>query len=85
MFVAAADLVMIFLAIETLSITTYILAGLLRTEPRSQEAAFKYFVLGAFSSAFFLYGIATTYRALGTTNLQALATALGGQEVPSLL
>jgi NADH-quinone oxidoreductase subunit N len=50
---AAADLVMLFLAIETLSIATYILAGLQRQEPRSQEAAFKYFILGAFSSAFF--------------------------------
>jgi NADH-quinone oxidoreductase subunit N len=86
MFVAsAADLVMVFLAIETLSIATYILAGLLRTDTRSQEAAFKYFMLGAFSSAFFLYGIATIYGTLGNTNLSALATALGGQEIPPLL
>ena len=54
MFVAAAaDLVMIFLAIETLSIATYILAGLQRQEPRSQEAAFKYFILGRFPRHFF--------------------------------
>ncbi|MGQ4807193.1 NAD(P)H-quinone oxidoreductase subunit 2 [Candidatus Entotheonellaceae bacterium PAL068K] len=77
MFVASsADLVMVFLALETLSVATYILAGLLRSEPRSQEAAFKYFMLGAFSSAIFLYGIATVYGALGNTNLVALATAL---------
>lgn len=87
MFVAAAaDLVMVFLAIETLSIATYILAGLLRDEQRSQEAAFKYFMLGALSSAFFLYGIATIYGALGTTNLMTLSQALGkGEAAPLLL
>ena len=87
MFVAAAaDLVMVFLAIETLSIATYILAGLLRDEPRSQEAAFKYFMLGALSSAFFLYGIATVYGALGSTNLLTLSQALGqGNFSPLLL
>ena len=77
MFAAAAtDLVMLFLAIEVLSVATYILAGLQRQEPRSQEAAFKYFILGAFSSAFFLYGIATIYGAQGHTNLVTLGTAL---------
>jgi NADH-quinone oxidoreductase subunit N len=77
MFVATAtDLVMLFLAIEVLSIATYILAGLQRQEPRSQEAAFKYFILGAFSSAFFLYGIATIYGAQGHTNLVTLGTSL---------
>ena len=86
MFVAAAaDLVMVFLAIETLSIATYILAGLLRDDPRSQEAAFKYFMLGALSSAFFLYGIATIYGALGNTNLMRLAQALGQGDFPPLL
>ena len=86
MFVAAAaDLVMVFLAIETLSIATYILAGLLRDEPRSQEAAFKYFMLGALSSAFFLYGIATVYGALGSTNLLTLSQALGQGNVSPLL
>src|SRR5215471_18798705 len=87
MFVAAAaDLIMVFLAIETLSIATYILAGLLREDPRSQEAAFKYFMLGALSSAFFLYGIATVYGALGSTNLLTLSQALGkGNFSPLLL
>jgi NADH-quinone oxidoreductase subunit N len=86
MFVAAAgDLVMVFLAIETLSIATYILAGLLRDAPRSQEAAFKYFMLGAFSSAFFLYGIATVYGALGSTNLAALSQAIASGNVSPLL
>jgi len=86
MFVAtAADLVMVFLAIETLSIATYILAGLLRDEPRSQEAALKYFMLGALSSAFFLYGIATVYGALGSTNLLTLTQTLGQGDVSGLL
>ena len=86
MFVAAAaDLIMVFLAIETLSIATYILAGLLREDPRSQEAAFKYFMLGALSSAFFLYGIATIYGALGNTNLVNLAQALGQGDFSPLL
>ena len=86
MFVAAAaDLVMVFLAIETLSIATYILAGLLREEPQSQEAAFKYFMLGALSSAFFLYGIATIYGALGNTNLLTLSTLSHTGASPLLL
>jgi NADH-quinone oxidoreductase subunit N len=86
MFVAAAaDLVMVFLAIETLSIATYILAGLLRDEPQSQEAAFKYFMLGALSSAFFLYGIATIYGALGNTNLLTLSQVLSRGDLPPLL
>ncbi len=87
MFVAsAADLVTLFLAIETLSIATYILAGLHHQEQRSQEAAFKYFILGAFSSAILLYGIATIYGAQGHTNLLQLAEALGsGERAPMLL
>jgi NADH-quinone oxidoreductase subunit N len=85
MFVAAAaDLVMIFLAIETLSIATYILAGLQQQELRSQEAAFKYFILGAFSSAFFLYGIATLYGAHGHTNLVELGRAVAETGVSPL-
>jgi NADH-quinone oxidoreductase subunit N len=85
MFVAAAaDLVVLFLAIETLSIATYILAGLQRQEPRSQEAAFKYFILGAFSSAFFLYGIATIYGAQGHTNLLTLGQTLATSGVSPL-
>jgi NADH-quinone oxidoreductase subunit N len=86
MFVAAAaDLIMVFLAIETLSIATYILAGLLREDPRSQEAALKYFMLGALSSAFFLYGIATIYGVLGNTNLVNVAQALGQSDISPLL
>ncbi len=86
MFVAsAANLVMLFLAIEVLSIATYILAGLHRQEQRSLEAAFKYFILGAFSSAIFLYGIATVYGALGHTSIAQLAATVAQGEVSSLL
>ena len=82
---SASDLVMMFLAIETFSMATYILAGLLRDTPRSLESAFKYFMLGAFSSAFFLYGVATLYGALGTTNLLAMSQAIGDQGASPLL
>jgi NADH-quinone oxidoreductase subunit N len=87
MFVAsAANLVMLFLAIETLSIATYILAGMHRHEQRSLEAAFKYFILGAFSSAIFLYGIATVYGALGHMNIiQVAATVAQGEITPLLM
>ena len=86
MFVAsAANLVMVFLAIETLSIATYILAGLQTQEQRSQEAALKYFILGAFSSAIFLYGIATVYGSLGHTNVLALAAVWGRGDPPGML
>ena len=67
--VKAQDLIMIFLGLETLSISIYVLAGFLREDPKSNESSLKYFLLGAFSSAFFLYGIALTYGACGTTKL----------------
>jgi len=73
---SSADLLMIFLGIETLSIPLYILAAFMRHLPRSQEAGLKYFLLGAFSSAILLYGIALVYGATGTTGLGA--GALGG-------
>ncbi len=86
MFVAsAANLVMLFLAIEVLSIATYILAGLHRQEQRSLEAAFKYFILGAFSSAIFLYGIATVYGALGHTSITQLAATVAQGDISPLL
>ena len=75
--VASADLIVVFLALEILSLSLYVLTGL--TGRRSaNEAAMKYFLLGAFSSAFFLYGVAMAYGATGTTKIGALATALGG-------
>jgi NADH-quinone oxidoreductase subunit N len=75
----ANDLILIFLGIETFSIALYVLAGFLRGERISQEAALKYFVLGAFAAGFLLYGIALIYAATGTTNLVLLGTILAAQ------
>jgi NADH-quinone oxidoreductase subunit N len=76
---AANDLIVVFLGLEILSIALYVLAGYQRRRAQSQEAAIKYFVLGAFSSAFFLYGIALTYGATGSTNLGVIARFLREQ------
>jgi len=73
MLAAARDLMIIFLGIELMSIAVYVLAGLNRRSPRSAEAAIKYFLLGAFSTAFLLYGIALVYGATGSTNLVTIA------------
>ncbi len=70
---SANDLVLIFLALEILSIPLYVMAGLDQRRAASGEAAMKYFVLGAFSSAIFVYGIALTYGATGSTNLAEIA------------
>ena len=63
---------MVFLGLEMLSIAVYVLAAMQRHRTQSQEAGLKYFVLGAFSSAFFLYGIAFVYGATGSTNLSRI-------------
>jgi NADH-quinone oxidoreductase subunit N len=73
---SANDLILIFLALEVLSIPLYVLAGFDRRRATSQEAAVKYFVLGAFSSAVFVYGIALVYGATGSTNLPEIAAFL---------
>ena len=70
---ATNDLLVIFLALEIMSLGVYVMTGLRRASEQGAEAAFKYFVLGAFSSAFFLYGIAMTYAATGTTRLDEIA------------
>jgi NADH-quinone oxidoreductase subunit N len=73
---AATDLLVIFLALEVLSLAVYVLTGLRRENPSGAEAAFKYFLLGAFSSAFFLYGIAFAFTISGSTRLDQLGTAI---------
>ena len=75
---AAADLIVVFLALEILSLSLYVLAGFSWRRLASQEASLKYFLLGAFSSAFFLYGIALAYGATGTTSIGGIADALDG-------
>lgn len=69
------NLLVMFVGLEMLSIALYVLAGLARQEPRSEEAAMKYFLLGAFASAFLLYGIAFFYGATGSLDLRAVAAS----------
>lgn len=73
---SAGDLIVVFLAIELLSIPLYVLAAFARPDPRSEEAGLKYFLLGAFSSGFLVYGIALVYGAAGTTLLSGIVTAV---------
>jgi NADH-quinone oxidoreductase subunit N len=75
----ATDLLVIFLALEVFSLALYVLTGLRRHEYSSTEGAFKYFVLGGFASAFFLYGIAFTYGLVGSTHLDRVASAVQAQ------
>jgi NADH-quinone oxidoreductase subunit N len=70
---AARDLIIVFLGIELMSVAIYVLVGINRRRERSAEGAIKYFLLGAFSTAFLLYGIALVYGATGETNFAAIA------------
>ncbi len=73
---SAKDLVVLFLGLELMALSTYILAGIKPLNVRSNEAAIKYFMLGAFSSAFFLYGMALLYGLTGTTDIYEIALRL---------
>lgn len=73
---AAADLVMLFIALEVFSLSLYVLAGFTRERARSGEAALKYFLLGALASAIFLYGVALLFAATGTTSIGGIARYL---------
>ena len=81
---SASDLLVVFIALEMLSLSLYVMAGATRRLP-AQEAAMKYFLLGAFSSAFLLYGIALCYGATGTTNLLRIAQATTDPTVSATL
>ena len=72
----AADLIVVFLALELLSIPLYVLAGFAQPKAESEEAALKYFLLGAFAGGFVVYGVALVFGATGTTNLTGVFTAL---------
>ncbi|MBI2844020.1 MAG: NADH-quinone oxidoreductase subunit N [Armatimonadetes bacterium] len=74
--VSSANLIMIFLSLEVLSIALYVLTGFARMRPRSQEAGMKYFLLGSFSAAILVYGVALIYGATGTVDLQSIADEL---------
>jgi NADH-quinone oxidoreductase subunit N len=71
---SAADLIVLYLGLELMALSTYILAGFIRHDIKSNEAALKYFLLGAFSSAFLLYGISLIYGLTGTTDIRAIAS-----------
>ncbi len=73
---AARDLMIVFLGIELMSIAVYVLAGLNRRSSRAAEAALKYFLLGAFSTGFLLYGIALVFGATGSTNIADIGAAV---------
>ena len=75
----ATDLVILFLALEVFSLAVYVLTGIRRDSAAGTEGAFKYFLLGSFSSAFFVYGIAFTYGLTGTTRLDRIGTFLAAE------
>jgi NADH-quinone oxidoreductase subunit N len=84
---AAIDLLIVFLALEVLSLSLYVLTSIRRTSLAGAEGGMKYFLLGAFSSAFFLYGIAFAFAVSGSTRLDQLGIALSSQAAggPSIL
>jgi NADH-quinone oxidoreductase subunit N len=81
---SAVELVLIFIALEISSISTYVLAGYRRRSAGSTESAIKYFLLGSFATAFFLYGVALMFGATGSTNIADIKSALAAGN-PSLL
>jgi NADH-quinone oxidoreductase subunit N len=79
---SAIELVLIFIALEISSISTYILAGFRRHNASSSEASLKYFLLGSFATAFFLYGVALIFGATGSTNIDVINQSLHSGNVP---
>ena len=82
---ASNDLIMVFIGLEISSIASYVLAGYLRDDKRNNEAALKYFLLGSFATAFFLYGVALIYGSTKTVNLATVRQVMNGQDAPSPL
>jgi NADH-quinone oxidoreductase subunit N len=81
----AADLIVVFLALELLSIPLYVLSGIAHPRLDSEEAALKYFLLGTFATGFLIFGIALTYGAAGSTELTRVFAALQGFDPPGML
>ena len=82
MFMAgAADLITLYISLETMAIATYILVGFLRSNPRSNEASLKYFLLGAFSSGILLYGMSLLYGIAGSTSFVEIRAALQERDI----
>jgi NADH-quinone oxidoreductase subunit N len=81
---SAIELVLIFIALEISSISSYVLAGFRRHEAASAESSLKYFLLGSFATAFFLYGVALMFGATGSTNIDQIGSTLRAGPVPLL-
>ena len=82
---AGNELIIVFLGLELMSLSLYVLASYFRDNPASSEAGMKYLLLGAFASAFFLYGIALIYGGAGTTSIPAIAEAITAANKSPLL
>ena len=80
---AASELIIVFIGLEISSIASYVLAGYFRDDKRANESSLKYFLLGSFATAFFLYGVALIYGATGTVNLLGVRAALAGANAPA--
>jgi NADH-quinone oxidoreductase subunit N len=81
---SAVELVLIFIALEISSISTYVLAGYRRKDPTSAESSLKYFLLGSFATAFFLYGVALIFGATGSTSIRSISETLRVGSAPLL-
>ncbi len=81
---SAVELVLIFVALEISSISTYVLAGFRRRAAISSESSVKYFLLGSFATAFFLYGVALMFGATGSTNITVMGSVLASGSIPPL-
>src|SRR5205807_3739487 len=81
---SAVELMLIFIALEISSIASYILTGFRLRSPLSSEASVKYFLLGSFATAFFLYGIAIMFGATGSTSIRTIGQALESGNIPPL-
>jgi len=77
---SSTNLIMIYLSIEFMSLTSYVLVGFFRDDPKSAEGGLKYFLFGAVTSALMLYGMSLMYGATGTTDLQGIASSLAGMQ-----
>ncbi len=82
--IQSVDLLMMFITLEVMSLAIYALAAFLKDSPYSQEGAFKYFLLGSFGSALFLFGVAIIYGTTGTLNLTQMAQSISGGSYSTL-
>jgi NADH-quinone oxidoreductase subunit N len=80
----SVELLMVFIGLEISSISTYIMAGFRKSQASASESSIKYFLLGSFATAFFLYGIALAYGATGSTSIAAIAAGLGTSATPTM-